>query len=297
MDRWALPYNERNLESFSPCRQEVLVRSRTGWIPLDLREIWTYRELLYFLVWRDVKVRYKQTVLGALWAVLQPFLAMLVFTFFFGGLANVGSDGFPYPLFTYVALLPWILFAQAIGQSAESLVKSSNLVQKVYFPRAIVPAASVVSGIVDFALAFLALGALMAYYGVRPGLAVLWLPALVLFCLAAALGAGMWLSALNVEYRDVRYALPFCLQLWMFATPVIYPGSGVVAWLERHDLPAWLYGLNPMVGVVEGFRWALLGGSVPIGSLVASGSVVSGLLLLTGAYYFRRMERTFADVV
>jgi lipopolysaccharide transport system permease protein len=285
------------LESFSPDRPEVVVRSRSGLIPLDLREIWKYRELLYFLVWRDVKVRYKQTALGALWAVLQPFLAMLVFTFFFGRLANVGSDGFPYPLFSYAALLPWILFAQAVSQSAESLVKSSNLVQKVYFPRAIVPAASVVSGVVDFALAFLALGALLAYYGVRPGIAVLWLPFLLLFCLAAALGAGMWLSALNVEYRDVRYALPFCLQLWMFATPVIYPGSGVIAWLDRHDLPAWLYGLNPMVGVVEGFRWALLGGSVPLGPLIASGSAVSGLLLLTGAYYFRRMERTFADVV
>jgi lipopolysaccharide transport system permease protein len=285
------------LESFSPDRPEVVVRSRSGLIPLDLREIWKYRELLYFLVWRDVKVRYKQTALGALWAVLQPFLAMLVFTFFFGRLANVGSDGFPYPLFSYAALLPWILFAQAVSQSAESLVKSSNLVQKVYFPRAIVPAASVVSGVVDFALAFLALGALLAYYGVRPGIAVLWLPFLLLFCLAAALGAGMWLSALNVEYRDVRYALPFCLQLWMFATPVIYPGSGVIAWLDRHDLPAWLYGLNPMVGVVEGFRWALLGGSVPLGPLIVSGSAVSGLLLLTGAYYFRRMERTFADVV
>lgn len=285
------------MESLSPDRPEVVVRSRSGLIPLDLREIWKYRELLYFLVWRDVKVRYKQTALGALWAVLQPFLAMLVFTFFFGRLANVGSDGFPYPLFSYAALLPWILFAQAVSQSAESLVKSSNLVQKVYFPRAIVPAASVVSGVVDFALAFLALGALLAYYGVRPGIAVLWLPFLLLFCLAAALGAGMWLSALNVEYRDVRYALPFCLQLWMFATPVIYPGSGVIAWLDRHDLPAWLYGLNPMVGVVEGFRWALLGGSVPVGPLIASGSAVSGLLLLTGAYYFRRMERTFADVV
>jgi len=297
VDATPIPYNENNLDTTPPDKFPIVIRPASGWIPLNVGEIWRYRELLYFLVWRDVKVRYKQTALGALWAVLQPFLAMLVFTFFFGSLANVGSDGFPYPLFSYVALLPWILFAQAIGQSAESLVKSSNLVQKVYFPRAIVPAASVVSGVVDFALAFLALGALMAYYGVRPGLAVLWLPVLVLFCLSAALGAGMWLSALNVEYRDVRYALPFCLQLWMFATPVIYPGSGVIAWLERHDLPAWLYGLNPMVGVVEGFRWALLGGSVPVGPLIASGSVVSGLLLLTGAYYFRRMERTFADAV
>lgn len=297
MDRLALPYNGDTMEVSTPDRPEVVVRSRSGWIPLDLREIWKFRELLYFLVWRDVKVRYKQTVLGALWAVLQPFLAMVVFTFFFGRLANVGSDGFPYPLFSYAALLPWVLFAQAVGQSAESLVKSSNLVQKVYFPRAIVPAASVVSGVVDFALGFLTLGALMAYYGIRPGVAALWLPALVLFCLVAALGAGMWLSALNVEYRDVRYALPFCLQLWMFATPVIYPGSGVIAWLERHDLPGWIYGLNPMVGVVEGFRWALLGGNLFVGPVIASGSVVSVLLLLTGAYYFRRMERTFADVV
>jgi len=275
----------------------VVVRPGSGWVPLDMAEIWKYRELLYFFVWRDVKVKYKQTVFGVMWAILQPFLAMVVFTVFFGGLANVGSDGFPYPLFSYAALLPWTLFSQGVGQSAESLVKSSNLLQKVYFPRAIVPAASVVSGVIDFALAFLALGALMVYYGIRPGLAVLWLPVLVLFCLTAALGVGLWLSAMNVEYRDVRYALPFCLQLWMFATPVIYPGSGVIAWLERHDLPSWLYGLNPMVGVVEGFRWALLGGSVPVGPLIASGSVVSGMLLLTGAYYFRRMERTFADVV
>jgi lipopolysaccharide transport system permease protein len=275
----------------------VIIKPESGWIPLDLREIWKYRELVYFLVWRDVKVKYKQTVFGVMWAILQPFLAMVVFSVFFGGLANVGSDGFPYPLFSYAALLPWTLFSQGVGQSAESLVKSSNLLQKVYFPRAIVPAASVVSGVVDFLLAFFFLAVMMAYYGVRPGPAVLWLPALVLFCLLAALGAGMWMSALNVEYRDVRYALPFFLQLWMFVTPVIYPGSSVIAWLESHNIPGWVYGLNPMVGVVEGFRWALLGGHLPLAPVVASGAAVSVLLLLSGAYYFRRMERTFADVV
>ena len=297
VQRAPLTYNGNTLEPLSCDRPVLVVRPESGWIPLNLKEVWKYRELLYFLVWRDVKVKYKQTVLGALWAILQPLLTMVVFTVFFGRMAKVGSDGFPYPIFSYAALLPWILFAQGVSQSADSLVGSSNLVRRVYFPRAVIPVSSVVSGLVDFGLAFLVLIAMMAFYGVHPGIAVLWLPALVLICVLTSLGVGMWLSALNVEYRDVRYVVPFFLQLWLFVTPVIYPASGVVSFLEGHGVPMWMYGLNPMVGVVEGFRRALLGGDAAVGPLVITGVVVSALLLLTGAYYFRRMERTFADVV
>jgi lipopolysaccharide transport system permease protein len=297
VQRAPLTYNGNTLEPLSCDRPVLVVRPESGWIPLNLKEVWKYRELLYFLVWRDVKVKYKQTVLGALWAILQPLLTMVVFTVFFGRMAKVGSDGFPYPIFSYAALLPWILFAQGVSQSADSLVGSSNLVRRVYFPRAVIPVSSVVSGLVDFGLAFLVLIAMMAFYGVHPGIAVLWLPALVLICVLTSLGVGMWLSALNVEYRDVRYVVPFFLQLWLFVTPVIYPASGVVSFLEGHGVPMWMYGLNPMVGVVEGFRRVLLGGDAAVGPLVITGVAVSALLLLTGAYYFRRMERTFADVV
>ena len=275
----------------------IVIRPTKGWASLRLGEVWEFRELLFFLAWRDVKVRYKQTALGAMWAILQPLLTMLIFTIFFGGLARVGSDGLPYPIFSYTGLLPWTLFAQGLGQAANSLVGASNLIKKVYFPRLIIPLASVLVGLVDFVVAFSVLVGMMVWYRVPPTIGVLWLPLFLLLAILAALGSGLWLAALNVEYRDVRYVVPFFVQLWLFVTPVIYPTSRLSAKLTELGLPVWLSGLNPMTGVVEGFRWALLGsGSGPGPILIASTSVTL-VLLLSGAFYFRRMERTFADVV
>jgi lipopolysaccharide transport system permease protein len=281
----------------SPEIPMVLIEPTRGWTSLRLGDVWEYRELLFFLVWRDVKVRYKQTVLGAAWAILQPLMTMVVFTIFFGNLAGVGSDGLPYPIFSYAALLPWTFFAQGLSQSSDSLVASANLVRKVYFPRLVIPAASVLAGVVDFAIAFVVLFALMAYYGIWPSAAVVFLPLLLLLAFATALGVGMWLSALNVQFRDVRYVLPFFIQLWLFITPVIYPASRVTTKLAKLGLPAWIYGLNPMVGVVEGFRWSLLGVGTRPGPVIFASAAVTAVLVLSGAFYFRRMERTFADVV
>ena len=275
----------------------IRIAPSRGWTSLGLAGVWEYRELLYFLVWRDVKIRYKQTVLGAAWAILQPLLTMVVFTIFFGKLANVGSDGLPYPIFSYAALLPWNFFAQGLTQSSGAIVGSSSLITKVYFPRLVIPIAGVLAGLVDFAIAFLVLIGMMVYYGIWPSASVLFLPFLLLLAMGAALGVGMWLSALNVEYRDVRYVVPFFVQMWLFVTPVIYPASRVIAELEKLGLPTWLYGLNPMAGVVDGFRWALLGTPPPPGSVFLASAVVTVILLVSGAYYFRRMERTFADVV
>lgn len=271
---------------------EVLIIQPTqGWMKINFREIWEYRELLYFLVWRDIKVRYKQTALGATWAVLQPVMTMIVFSVFFGRLAKVPSDGIPYPIFAYTALLPWQLFAFALSESANSLVGSQNLIQKVYFPRLVIPMASVLAGLVDFAIAFVVLLGMMAYYGIHPTAAILVLPAFIVFAVAAALSVGLWLSALNVQFRDVRYTIPFLTQFWMFATPVAYPSSLVP---EKWRA---LYGLNPMAGVVEGFRWALLGKSTSPGPLLWVSVAAVILLLIGGLTYFRRMESTFADVV
>jgi lipopolysaccharide transport system permease protein len=281
----------------SPEIPTVLIEPTRGWTSLRLGDVWEYRELLYFLVWRDVKVRYKQTALGAAWAILQPLMTMVVFTIFFGNLAGVGSDGLPYPIFSYAALVPWTFFAQGLSQSSDSLVASANLVRKVYFPRLVIPAASVLAGVVDFAIAFVVLFALMAYYGIWPSAAVVFLPLLLLLAFATALGVGMWLSALNVQYRDVKYVLPFFIQLWLFVTPVIYPASRVTTKLVQLGLPAWIYGLNPMVGVVEGFRWSLLGVGTQPGPVILASAAVTAVLLISGAFYFRRMERTFADVV
>jgi lipopolysaccharide transport system permease protein len=275
----------------------ILIRPSRGWASLELAEVWEYRELFYFLVWRDIKVRYKQTTLGILWAVLQPFLTMVVFSIFFGRLANVPSEGLPYPIFSYAAVLPWTFFAQGLTQSANSLVGSSNLIKKIYFPRIIIPASSVMAGALDFAFAFLVLLGMMAFYGIWPSSAIVFLPFPILLAFGASLGAGMWLSALNVEYRDVRYAVPFFVQLWLFVSPVIYPAGKVTEMLASAGLPGWLYGLNPMVGVIEGFRWTLLGvggDSLPI---VAASAAVTAALLLSGTLFFRRVERSFADIV
>jgi len=262
-----------------------------GWVPLKLKELWEYRELLYFLVWRDIKVRYKQTALGATWAIIQPFLTMVVFSLFFGHLGKIPSDGIPYPIFSFAALVPWTFFANGLGQSSNSLVGSSNLITKVYFPRLIVPLASVFSGIVDFALAFIVLVGMMLYYGLVPTLNVLWLPLFLLLALITSLGVGLWLSALNVEYRDVRYVVPFITQFWLLATPIAYPSSLL------HQPWRTIYGLNPMVGVVEGFRWALLRTNTAPGPIIAVSSAAALIILITGAFYFRRMEKTFADIV
>jgi lipopolysaccharide transport system permease protein len=269
----------------------TVIRPSQGWAGLNLRELWRYRELIYFLVWRDIKVRYKQTLLGAAWAILQPFLTMVVFSVFFGELVGMPSDGVPYPIFSYTALLPWQLFEGGISKAGSSLVASRNLVTKVYFPRMSVPLAPVVAGLVDFALAFLVLLGMMVYYGMRPTAAVWTLPLFLVLALITALGAGLWLAALNVSYRDVGYVIPFLVRVWFFITPITYAISIVPA----AYLP--LYALNPMVGVVEGFRWALLGSAGPSIWLVLPSAAVSIALLVSGALYFRRMERTFADVV
>ena len=262
-----------------------------GWVPLKLSELWEYRELLYFLIWRDIKVRYKQTALGASWAIIQPFMTMVVFSLFFGHLGKMPSDGLPYPIFTFAALVPWAFFANGLNQSSNSLVGSSNLITKVYFPRLIVPLASVFSGIVDFLVAFGVLLGMMLYYGLVPTLNILWLPLYVLLALVTSLGVGLWLSALNVEYRDVRYIIPFITQFWLFATPIAYPSSLLPEpWRT-------IYGLNPIVGVVEGFRWALLRTNSAPGPIVAVSASAAVLILVSGAFYFRRMEKTFADIV
>lgn len=267
------------------------IRPSKGWIPLNFHELWEFRELLYFLTWRDIKVRYKQTILGAAWAIIQPLFSMVIFSLFFGKLAKIPSDDIPYPIFSYSALVPWTFFANGLTNSANSLVGSANLVKKVYFPRLVIPISSVLSGVVDFILAFVVLLGMMLYYGITPTVNVVWLPLLLLLALVTSLGVGLWLTAMNVQFRDVRYIVPFLVQAWMYATPIVYPSSLL-------DEP-WrtLYGINPMVGVVEGFRWALLGTDTAPGLMILVSTLVALVLLISGAFYFRRMEKTFADVV
>ena len=269
----------------------VHIEPPRGWMSLDLRGLWAYRELLYFLAWRDVKVRYKQTVLGAAWAILQPFFTMVVFSLFFGRLAGMPSDGIPYPIFAYAALVPWQFFASGLSNSSNSLVGSAGLITKVYFPRLVVPVAAVLPGAVDFVLAFVVLLGMMLFYGIVPTARVVFLPLLLLLAFVTSLGVGLWFSALNVQFRDVRYLVPFGINAWMFATPIAYPSSLLAEpWRT-------VYGINPMAGVVEGFRWALLGTETTPGAMVYVSAIVATLILVSGAYYFRRMEQTFADVV
>jgi lipopolysaccharide transport system permease protein len=273
-------------------RRTVLrIRPSSGWRALDLRELWQYRDLIYFLAWRDVKVRYKQTALGVAWAILQPLAAMAVFAIFLGGLVHVPSDGLPYPLFAYVGLLPWTYFANAATGASSSLVANTSLVSKVYFPRLAIPIAAVLAGLVDFGIGFVLTFGLLLIYGVSPSAGLLSLPLFVGLLLLTALAVGVWLSALDVQYRDVRYAIPFLIQVWLFATPVVYPTSVVPSQYRA------LYGLNPMAGIVEGFRWALVGHTEFPAPLLAVSVLVTAALFLSGLFYFRRMERIFADVI
>src|SRR5271157_5439906 len=269
----------------------TIVQPRKAFWDLELKDLWEYRELLYFLVWRDVKVRYKQTALGVAWAVLQPILATLVFSIFFGRLARMPSDGIPYPVFVYVAMVPWQYFANALTESSNSLVASQNLIKKVYFPRLVIPLGSVIAGLVDFCFAFIVLIGMMFYYGIAPSRTIFLFPIFLLLAVCTALAVGLWMSALNVQYRDVKYTIPFLTQFWMFATPVVYPASLVPARWR-----AW-YGLNPMAGVIDGFRYALLGRAAKPGPMIWVSAGAVAVLLLGGLLYFRKMESTFADVV
>jgi len=270
-----------NPESTRGIPPVVHIEPSKGWVSLRLKELWDYRELLYFLIWRDIKVRYKQTALGATWAIIQPFFTMVVFSLFFGRLAKMPSDGIPYPIFTFAALVPWTFFANGLTESSNSLVGSANLIKKVYFPRLVVPIASVISGVVDFVLAFVILLGMMLTFGIAPTWNVVWLPLLLLLGLVTALGVGLWLSALNVEFRDVRYVVPFLTQFWMFSTPIAYPSSLL------NEPWRTVYGLNPMVGVVEGFRWALLGTDTAPGPTIIVSSIAALSILIGGAFYFR----------
>ena len=269
----------------------ILIRPPKGWMPIDIKELWAYRELLFYLTWRDIKIRYKQTVIGFAWAVIQPILMMVVFSLFFGTLAQVPSENIPYPLFSYAALVPWTFFANGLSLGSSSVVSGANLVTKVYFPRLVMPVATVLSGVVDFALAFTVLIGMMFYYGVIPTANILWLPLFFLLALVTSLGVSLWTSALNVQFRDVRFVLPFLTQFWLFATPIAYPSSLLSGTWRT------LYGINPMVGVVEGFRWALLGTDTSPGPIIVISSVTALLVLISGAYYFRYMEKNFADII
>jgi lipopolysaccharide transport system permease protein len=265
------------------------IEPSNGFVPIKYKELWEYRELFYFLVWRDIKVRYKQTALGASWAIIQPVLTMIVFSIFFGKLGKIPSDGVPYPIFSFAALVPWVLFSNGLTQATGSVVGSSNLIKKVYFPRLIIPIASVLAGVVDFFLAFGVLLLMMLYFGILPTINILWLPVFLFMTIAASLAVSLWFSALNVEYRDIKYVIPFLSQIWLFATPIAYSSSLLSEpWRT-------IYGLNPMVGVVEGFRWALLGTNTQPGVMALVSLIASLVLLISGAYYFRRMEKTFAD--
>jgi lipopolysaccharide transport system permease protein len=267
------------------------IQPSNGWVPISLSELWEYRELFLFIVWRDFKVRYKQTVLGALWAVIQPVTTMVVFSIFLGKLANVPSDGVPYPIFSFSGILPWNLFATGMHVSSMCLVLSAHLIPKVYFPRIVLPTAGVLTGLVDFCIAFVVLLGMMVWFGIAPTVNVIWLPCFLLLAMVSALGIGLWLAAINVHYRDVMYILPFFMQIWMFATPVVYPSS--LLGEPWHTI----YALNPMVGVVEGFRWALLGTATAPSGLILVSSAVAILILISGAFVFRRMEKSFADMI
>jgi lipopolysaccharide transport system permease protein len=283
-----IPYEPSGEPSSLPHKR---IQPSHGFVPVDVRELLRFRELLLFLTWRDIKVRYKQTIMGASWAIIQPFFTMVIFSLFFGGLAQVPSDDVPYPIFSYAALVPWTFFATSLTQASNSLVSNANMIKKIYFPRLFMPVAPVLAALVDFVLAFVVLLAMMAYFEIAPTMNVIWLPAFLLLAIVTAVGASLWLSAMNVQFRDVRYTIPFLIQAWLFLTPIAYPSS----LLSESWRP--LYAVNPMVGVVEGFRWALLGTETAPGPMLIVSVLVALVLLVSGLYYFRRMEKSFADVV
>ncbi len=273
--------------------ETITIRPTSGWAALKLRELWRYRELMFFLTWRDIKVRYKQTLLGAAWAIIRPVTTMIVFTLIFGRVAKLDSEGVPYEIFTFTALLPWQLFSKALGDTSKSMVSNRNMITKIYFPRLVIPFSSIISGLVDFGIAFVILIGMMFYYGIKPTSAMWTLPLFLILALVTALGVGLWFSALNVQFRDVGYIIPFLTQVWLYATPVAYSAQIVS--------PKWqtIYALNPMAGVVQGFRWALLGTEMGANAYttLSVSILISILVLISGLFYFRRMERTFADVV
>lgn len=274
-----------------PDEEIIIIKPTKGWGSLNLGELWLYRELIYFLTWRDLKVRYKQTLLGAGWAVLQPVLSMVVFSIFFGGLLNVPSEGVPYPIFSYAALLPWGMFAKALNDTARSLVSNRAMLTKIYFPRMVIPLASIFSGLADFLIAFIVMLGLMIYYQIPPTANIWTLPFFLLLAVVTALGVGLWLSSMNVLYRDIGYMIPYITNLWFYLTPIVYPASEVPEQWQA------VYALNPMVGVVEGFRWALLNTSEPPGPMIFVSALIAVLIFISGMFYFRRMEKTFADMV
>ena len=269
----------------------TVIEPSTGWVPVKISELVEYRDLFYFFTWRDLKVRYKQTILGVFWAILQPFITMVIFSLFFGRLANIPSDGLPYPIFSYTALVPWTFFANGVTQASNSLVQNANMIKKIYFPRLIMPISAVIGGLLDFVLAFLVLLGMMIFYRIYPTVNVVWLPVFLLLAIITSIGVSLWLSAMNVLFRDIRYIVPFLMQVWLFLTPIAYPSSLIPANLQP------LYGLNPMAGVVEGFRWALLGTDTFPGPLLLVSFLVAVIFLITGIYYFRRMEKSFADII
>ena len=275
-----------------PAAIVTILKPSSGWRGLDLAEIWSRKELLYFLAWREVKVRYKQTLLGASWAILQPLFTMIIFTLFFGRLAKIPSDGVPYPVFAFTALVPWMFFSNGLSLASNSLVNNAQLVTKIYFPRILVPMAAVLGGLVDFLLAFILLAVMVYWYGARIQPTIIWVPLFLALAFVSSLAAGLWLSALNVEYRDIRHTVPFLVQMWMFATPIAYPSS-----LIKKQPWHTLYAINPMVGVVDGFRWAILGGKTRPGAILLVSSVIAVIGLITGALFFRRTEKRFADLI
>jgi len=293
--RQSMKVPEVSEQDFLPAAPGNLLRTRRqppkGWAWPKFRELWEYRELLFFFAWRDIKVRYRQTVMGVLWAIIQPFFTMVIFSLFFGRLANIPSDGVPYPIFSFTALVPWTFFANALAQASNSLVFNANMIKKIYFPRLALPIATVLAGVIDFALAFIVLLGIMLYYGLAPTVNIIWLPLFALLALVTSIGVSLWLAAMNVQFRDVRYTIPFLTQAWLFVTPIAYPSSLLPEpWRT-------LYGLNPMAGVVEGFRWALLGTDTAPGKMIIVSALVAVILLVSGAFYFRRMEQSFADVL
>ena len=275
----------------------VVIEPTRGLLDIGARDLWHYRELLYFLVWRDVKIRYKQTALGAVWTVLQPLLTVLVFTIVFSRIAGIAVEGVPYPVFSLAGLLPWTFFSQGLTSSSNSLVGSSHLITKVYFPRILIPTAAVLAGLLDLAIALVALFVVMLVYGLPLVSGFLLLPLVLVLAFCVTFGVGIWLSSLNVRYRDVRYLVPFSVQLWLFLSPVIYPAADITRALVARGLPGWLYGLNPMVGVIEGFRWCVYGSGPPPTALILTSSVVAVLVMTSGVIFFRKVERSFADVV